>query len=499
MRIPTGNFGNVTPEAQATRVDVGNAGAQANALQHLATVGIGVAEDQGRRIAQENQSQLQALTLQLDDFSNGLVNDPDHGLLAQQGTNAEGATKNYTSQYEDFANKLATDLSPEMRQQFQQQAIAKRIQLERTGLTHELGQRRQVEQGNFESTIANSSTRAQGYWNDNVSYQLEVGGALQTFDEYGKARGLTAEQITEQKNTYLKTTAYKTLDNLRVSNPDEFVRIAGEPDAAGGTVRYSGGGAADPVGLRNNNPGNLVKTDNTWDGEVKGDGRFASFATPEHGLRALCKNLLAYNKRGYTTVEQIIGRWAPPNENDTAAYTAAVSKALGVPADKSLDLTDINTLTALCASITRHENGSNPYSQEQISTGAMSALGLAELPRPEGVPLRAAGTATAVTQVDPVQLERLRSQAMAQINQQRAVYAQQLGTSMKDAYAAYDEGLQPQGAPSQSDLLRAYGPVKGMQQWQDLQQHVGWQSFPDYDGKPSLGPQPLCGGDSGKI
>ena len=28
---------------------------------------------------------------------------------------------------------------------------------------------------------------------------------------------------------------------------------------------------------------------------------------------------------------------------------------------------------------------------------------------------------------------------------------------------------------------------------------VGWQSFPDYDGKPSLGPQPLCGGDSGKI
>lgn len=164
MRIPTGNFGNVTPEAQRTRIDVGNVGAPANALQHLATVGIGVAEDQQRRIAQENQSQLQALTLQLDDFSNGLVNDPDHGLLAQQGTNAEGSTKNYTSQYEDFANKLAADLPQEVRQQFQQQAIAKRIQLERTGLTHELSQRRQVEQGNFESAIANSSTRAQSYW-----------------------------------------------------------------------------------------------------------------------------------------------------------------------------------------------------------------------------------------------------------------------------------------------------------------------------------------------
>ncbi|MGM0512987.1 MAG: hypothetical protein ACQER3_09915 [Pseudomonadota bacterium] len=470
MRIPTGNFGNVTPTAQATRVDVGNTGAVGNALQHLATVGIGVAEDQQRRIAQDNQSQLQALTLQLDDFSNGLVNDPDHGLLAQQGTNAEGATKNYTRQYEDFANNLAADLPEEMRTQFQQQAIAKRIQLERTGLTHELGQRRQVEQGNFESTIANSSTRAQSYWGDNVSYQLEVGSAQQQIAEYGKAHGWTPEQITENQNNYLRTTAYKTMENLVVSDPATATRLMGEPSDVGGAVRFSGGSATDPVGLRNNNPGNLVKTDNTWDGEVKGEGRFASFATPEHGLRALCKNLLTYNKRGYTTVGQIIGRWAPPNQNDTAAYTAAVSKALGVPADKPLDLTDINTLTALCASITQHENGGNPYSKEQITTGAMAALGLTSLPQPDGVKLRAAGATTAATQLDPVQLARLRSMAQGQLNQQRTQYAQQLGTSIKDAYAALDEGLQPQAIPSQDDFHRAYGPVKGQQQWQDMQE-----------------------------
>lgn len=465
MKIDMGNFGNLTPDAQPTRVNLGNVGAQGNALQHLATVGLGVVEDQQRRIAQENQSQLQALTLQLDDFSNGLVNDPDHGLLAQQGINAEGVTKNYTSQYEDFANKLATDLSPEMRQQFQQQAMAKRIQLERTGLTHELGQRRQVEQGNFESTIANSSTRAQGYWGDNVSYQLEVGSARQQIVEYGKAHGWTPEQITEQQNNYIKTTAYKTLDNLRVSNPDEFVRIAGEPDAAGGAVRYSGGDAADPVGLRNNNPGNLVKTDNTWDGEVKGDGRFASFATPEHGLRALCKNLLAYNKRGYTTVEQIIGRWAPPNENDTSTYTAAVSKALGVPADKRLDLTDINTLTALCASITQHENGSNPYSQEQITAGAMAALGMTALPQPEGGNLRAAGAATAVTQLDPVQLSRLRNMAQGQLSQQQREYRAGLEGELKDFNAVAYQGKNYPREFSEREFVRAYGFDSGQKEY----------------------------------
>lgn len=465
MRIPTGNFGNVTPQVNPTRVSVGSSGAIGNALQHLASVGIGVTEDQQRRIAQDNQSQLQAFTLQLDDFSNGLVNDPEHGLLAQQGTNAEGATKNYISRYEDFANKLVADLPPEMHQQFQQQAIAKRIQLERTGLTHELSQRRQVEQGNFESALANSSTRAQSYWGDNINYQLEVGGGKQMIEEYGKAHGLTSEQITEQKNNYIKTTAYKTMENLVASDVDIAARLMGEPADVGGAVRYSGGSVSEPVGLRNNNPGNLVKTSNTWDGEVKGDGRFASFATPEHGLRALCKNLLAYNKRGYTTVEQIIGRWAPPNENDTAAYTMAISKALGVPADKRLDLTDINTLTALCASITQHENGSNPYSHEQITTGAMSALGMTALPRPEGGNLRAAGAATAVTQLEPVQLARLRSMAQGRLSQQQREYRAGLESELKDFNAAAYQGKSYPREFSKDEFVRAYGFDAGQKEF----------------------------------
>ncbi|AHF74476.1 hypothetical protein SOPEG_2968 [Candidatus Sodalis pierantonius str. SOPE] len=467
MRIPVGNFGNATPAAQPTCVDVGNTGAVANALQHLASVGIGVAEQQQRRIEQERQSHLQALTLQLDNFTHGLVNDPEHGLLSLQGTNAEGATGYYTRQYEDFANKLAAELPSDMLEPFQQQAIARRIQLERTGLSHELGQRRRVEQGNFESTIANSQTRAAGFWHDNVSYQLEVGSAQQQIAEYGKAHGWTPEQISEQQNNYVKTTALTTAQNIAVSNPADFVRLAGEPSDAGGggAMRYSGGSATEPVGVRSNNPGNLVRTENTWEGETKGDGRFASFATPEHGLRALCKNLLAYNKRGYNTVEQIIGRWAPPNENDTVAYIAAISKALGVPAGKRLDLTDINTLTALCAGITEHENGGNPYSKEQISTGAMSALGLVTLPASDGNHLRAAGETTAVTQLDPVQLARLRSVAQGQLSQQQREYRVELEGELKDFTAAALRGKNYPREFTADEFTRAYGYDAGQKEY----------------------------------
>jgi hypothetical protein len=62
MRIPTGNFGNVLPQAQATRVDVGNTGVVGDAVAQLGRAGLGVAEDIQQRQEQDNQNALQALS-----------------------------------------------------------------------------------------------------------------------------------------------------------------------------------------------------------------------------------------------------------------------------------------------------------------------------------------------------------------------------------------------------------------------------------------------------
>lgn len=131
-----------------------------------------------------------------------------------------------------------------------------------------------------------------------------------------------------------------------------------------------------PRGVRNNNPGNIERSARVWDGEVAGnDPRFATFDTPEAGIRALAKNLIAYNdKHGLNTVEGIINRWAPPGENKTSSYVQAVAKELGVKPSDALNVRDPETLTRLTSAIIRHENGAQPYPAETLRAGVELAI-----------------------------------------------------------------------------------------------------------------------------
>ena len=123
-------------------------------------------------------------------------------------------------------------------------------------------------------------------------------------------------------------------------------------------------------GIRNNNPGNIRRTQIAWRGEVPGaDKDFETFSSPEYGIRAMGKLLQNYGDEGINTITKIINRYAPTNENDTGAYVRAVAKTTGLLPDQALTLTDPVILTALVKAIIVHENGSNPYSDSTISRG----------------------------------------------------------------------------------------------------------------------------------
>lgn len=131
-----------------------------------------------------------------------------------------------------------------------------------------------------------------------------------------------------------------------------------------------------PRGIRNNNPGNIEIGSQSWQGQVAGnDPRFATFETPEAGIRALAKNLITYqDKHGLNTVESIINRWAPAKENQTGAYVQAVAKEIGVKPSDPINVRDPAMLSKLASAIIRHENGQHPYTADQVRAGVDLAL-----------------------------------------------------------------------------------------------------------------------------
>lgn len=133
-----------------------------------------------------------------------------------------------------------------------------------------------------------------------------------------------------------------------------------------------------PRGIRNNNPGNIDRTAEKWQGmaaDQSSDSRFVVFSAPVWGLRALAKVLLSYQrKHGLRTPAAIIGRWAPPVENDTGAYARQVAKALGVGVGDQINLQQPETLQRLLPAIVQHENDQQPYPAALIAEAVRLAL-----------------------------------------------------------------------------------------------------------------------------
>ena len=97
-------------------------------------------------------------------------------------------------------------------------------------------------------------------------------------------------------------------------------------------------------GIRNNNPLNIRRSGDKWQGQrppsnsPEGEKVFCQFSTMEYGWRAafviLCKTY--YGRYKLRTIRDIVSRWAPAKENNTAAYIRHVSDYTGIGPDRVL-------------------------------------------------------------------------------------------------------------------------------------------------------------------
>ena len=97
-----------------------------------------------------------------------------------------------------------------------------------------------------------------------------------------------------------------------------------------------------PRGIRNNNPLNIRRSKDQWQGlrAVQTDPSFCQFETLEYGWRAAFKLLTRtyYHTYRLFTIRAIINKWAPPNENKTEAYIKNVSRLTGIGPDESIGI-----------------------------------------------------------------------------------------------------------------------------------------------------------------
>lgn len=112
-------------------------------------------------------------------------------------------------------------------------------------------------------------------------------------------------------------------------------------------------------GERNNNPLNIRISGDKFQGEVipSTDKSFKQFETAAYGYRAAFRILKTYyNNYGLHTIEGLINRWAPTNENHTANYIKAVSGRAGIPKDKEI-LFVKSVMIPIAAAMCYVENG----------------------------------------------------------------------------------------------------------------------------------------------
>lgn len=139
--------------------------------------------------------------------------------------------------------------------------------------------------------------------------------------------------------------------------------------------------AAPTRGERNHNPFDLEHDGTAWQGLAGTDGPFCVFRDDASGLRAGFLDLHTAWRRGARTVRAIVTRYAPPSENDTTAYIAAVVRRMNM-SDPSLaiapltvlDLDDSAQLRALGTAMIAQEQGRVIYADAALDAAVAAAL-----------------------------------------------------------------------------------------------------------------------------
>jgi hypothetical protein len=216
----------------------------------------------------------------------------------------------------------------------------------------------------------------------NMSPQMMAGGGIVAFQEGGMPQQPPAEsqmdidirmyqaarRVANDQNATAEARRRAQMEMERIKNqlgsPNAIAKFFQTMDernqypglARGGAVRkYAGEEGSEVVGRRN--PFNLRDYGQDWQGQVGSDAGFVAFEDEAYGARAADKLLENYGRSGANTLQDVIAKFAPPNENDTSAYIDFVSRRTGIDPTESIDLEDPLTRATVLSAMGKMESG----------------------------------------------------------------------------------------------------------------------------------------------
>lgn len=438
-------------------------------------------------------------------FNDALYN-PQSGYMATAGKGAvdayDGAVESLKKIRDMTLDGLRTDAAKNMAAPI----IEARMQQALESINkHSIAQTKVYKVGSSEARAQASIQDAAFNFADDNRFAQGLQIARDEAAAQGKVMGWDDALVSQKARAYADFATKERYDAWRVADPagafNHFMRnqaaispglrddigrklfsaaapvLAEQYNAAGGSgVQFNGNPVdpREPRGIRNFNPGNIIKGSQPWEGEISGnDPRYATFSSPEAGIRAMGKVLLNYQEQYHlNTVEGIVGRYAPSSENNTSAYVATVAKALGVAPDAPINLRDGDTLNRLTKAMITVENGKNPYSDEQIAMGLAAATKGTPLPKASG---SAQGDPTGLTGYPAIDelpadwrlhvVQLARSQASQRMSEAREV----LRERVQDSTASYWTNGFADNAPSLNDFVQAYGQADGIKRYAAFQ------------------------------
>ena len=112
------------------------------------------------------------------------------------------------------------------------------------------------------------------------------------------------------------------------------------------------------IPTRNNNPGNIKKTNHTYLGEIDESKTYETFIDVNWGFAAMIS--LLHRKYSGMTIQEAISIYAPDFENDTNAYVRFIADRTGFPVDKvEINAYDVLTFLPIVEAMAVYEGGRN--------------------------------------------------------------------------------------------------------------------------------------------